>query len=438
MNTAQKIRIMPDGEQEVVLRKACGTSRYTYNWGLSRWKELKSQGQEKVFKNDLKKEWNQIKPEWVYEVPKDANQQPFTNLYNAFSRYYIDKKSGKNKVGFPTKKKKGHHDSFYVSNDKAHVTNNHIKLPKIGRVKMVEQLRYRKKDTKILSYTVSRQGIHWYVSLNMEVRDKAIKRDSKPNIIGIDVGLKTFAVTSKGEKFESPKPLKKYQKKLKRLQRQLSRKKKRSRNRLLAIKKVAKLHSRITNTRKDFLHKLSHKICSENKLIVIENLNIKGMLKNHKLALNISDAGWSEFSRQLGYKAKKFNSVLIKADRWFASTKTCSNCGCVKDHIGLDERVYLCDECAFVEDRDINSSTNLLAWGLMELIPGASGKFTPVEIVALAHQFIDETTTINEALGDLPSGDDPDSHPFITWLRNKVDSFMESSKKNEYTFLHFS
>lgn len=434
--SAQKIRILPNEDQLVVFRKACGTSRYTYNWALTRWQEYKASGVEKVYKNDLKKEWNEIKPTWVYESPKDANQQPINQLYNALGRYF------KRTSGFPKKKKKGKsRDSFYVSNDKAHITNRHIKLPLVGRVQMVEPLRYNRKKLKVMSYTVSREAEKWYVSVSFEIDDSLLNKISGYGVVGIDVGLKTFAATSNSENFEAPKPLFKQKKKLKRLQRSLSRKKKRSANRQRAKKKVARLHARIANIRKDFLHKLSHSICSKNKLIVVEDLNIKGMLKNHKLAGHIADAGWGEFSRQLSYKAKRFDSILIKTSMWFPSTKTCSRCGCVKDTISLKDRIYVCAECGHSIDRDLNAAINLLAYALFELIPSASGKFTPMEIVDIAQRETAVLTTVDEvswkSSSPLGEVEDRDSHWFIQWLRNKVEIEI-STMKDVNTYVHLS
>jgi putative transposase len=317
-------------------------------------------------------------------------------LYSGFSRYY------KGNGGFPKYKRKGKSkDSFYVSNDKAKLIDNVIKLPKVGLVPLAENFRYTHSSTKIMSYTVSREANKWYVSISVEINKDVISKPCKDGIIGIDVGLKTFITDSNNQTHKSPKPLKKHQKKLKKVQRALSRKKRNSKNRVKARVKVARVHTRIKNIRSHFLHNLTTMICKKNKLIVIEDLNIKGMLKNHKLAFHISDAAWGEFKRQLEYKSQRSGSKLIKADRFFPSSKTCSHCGYVKDKLELSEREFICEECGCTEDRDFNASTNLLAWGIITLIPQAIGKFTPVEIVALAQKPVSEPNTINEALDQI-------------------------------------
>jgi putative transposase len=393
---SHKIRMKPTPDQELVLIRACGISRYTYNWALARWKQLKSEGVEKVTRNELKKEWNQVKPDWVYDAPKDANQQPFTDLYNGFSRYY------KNGSGFPKfKSKNKSRDSFYVSNDKAKLVGSHsIRLPKVGRVQLCEPLRWKHKDVKIMSYTISRSANQWFVSISVQIDSDKVSTQSPNNMIGLDLGIKEFIVDSNDEHIISPKPLKKHKKKLAKLQRKLSRTKKDSKNREKRKRSVAKQHLRISNIRKDFLHKLSNKITKENRIIVTEDLNVKGMLKNHKLAFHIQDASWYEFTRQIEYKSKRTNSIYLKVDRFFPSTKTCSECGAIKESMNLSEREYTCHECGTVKDRDHNAAINILAMGLINLIPGASGKYTPVEIVSLVESALTQLNTIDETFED--------------------------------------
>lgn len=424
MIIGQKILLYPSPEQAKVFDMSFGVSRYTYNWALSRWQEKKAAGVKTVKMNDLKKEWNQVKPDWVYKCPKDANQQPFTDLSTALKNYFTSKKNGSTNFKFPKKKKKGKcRDSFYVSNDRAHITNNHIKLPLVGKVRIADRLRFKKKQVKILSFTVSRTADKYYVSVNYEIPDALGVTKSKSGIVGIDVGLKTFAVESNGHYEHSPRPLKKHQRKLVKLQRKLSRASKGSIRRKKTKIKLAKKHARITNIRKDHLHKYSRKVVNDNAIIVLEDLNIRGMLKNHKLARAISDSSWSEFNRMVDYKSKRSGSIILKSDRWLPSSKMCSECGAVKHTIGLHEREYICEECGCVMDRDHNASVNILADGLLQLIPSASGKFTSVEIVALVHSAMNELTAVNET--SLRSSDGRwDSQALVDWLRNKVGSVI--------------
>lgn len=421
MILGQKILLYPSPEQVRVFNKSFGVSRYAYNWALTKWKEQKALGIKSVKMNDLKKEWNQIKPDWVYDCPKDANQRPFADLSTALKNYFTSKNAGNKNFKFPRKKKRGKcRDSFYVSNDRAHITNNHIKLPLVGRVKLAEGLRFKKKHCRILSYTVSRTADKYYVSVNYEIPDALGCTKSESGMVGIDLGLKTFAVESSGHEESSPRALKKHQQKLVRLQRKLSRASKGSIRRKKTKMKLAKQHARISNIRKDHLHKYSRKIVNENAIIVFEDLNIRGMLKNHKLARAIADSSWSELVRMTTYKAMKSGSIVLKADRFFPSSKLCSECGALKHHIGLDEREYICEECGCIIDRDLNASINILAYGLFQLIPSASGKFTSVEIVALAQRAIGELTMVNEAF--LRSEDGRwNSEALVASLRNKVE-----------------
>ena len=413
--------LYPTPEQVLVFNKSFGVKRYSYNWALTKWQEQKALGTKAVSMNDLKKEWNKIKPKWVYDSPKDANQQPFADVRTALKNYFEGKKNGSSHFKFPKKKKKGKcRDSFYVSNDKAHITNNHIKLPLVGRVKLAEGLRFRKKSTKILSYTVSRTADKYYVSINYEIPDALGETQSGSGLVGIDLGLKTFAVESNGHEESSPRPLKKHQQKLKRIQRKFSRATRGSIRKKKAKMKLARQHARIANIRKDHLHKYSRQVVNANAIIVLEDLHINEMLKNHKLARAIADSSWGEFKRMLVYKAKMSGSLVLIADRWFPSSKICSQCNALKPHLGLDEREYICEECGCILDRDLNASINILAYGLFELIPSASGKFTSVEIVALAQRAIDEITTINEAFLRSENGR-WNSASLVDALRNKVE-----------------
>ena len=423
MILGQKILLYPTPEQALVFNKSFGVKRYAYNWALSEWKKQKANGVKTVKMNDLKKEWNKVKPEWVYDCPKDANQQPFADVSTALKNYFEAKKNGNKHFKFPRKKHKGKSkDSFYVSNDQAHITNNHIKLPLIGRVRLAEGLRFKKKHTRILSFTVSRTADKYYVSVNYEIPDALGATQSGSGMVGIDLGLKTFAVESNGHEEQSPRPLKKHQHKLVRLQRKLSRATKGSIRRNKTKMKLAKQHARITNIRKDHLHKYSRKVVNANAIIVLEDLNVNGLLKNHKLARSIADSSWSELIRMITYKSKRSGSIVLKADRWFSSSKLCSECGALKPKLGLDEREYICEECGCIKDRDHNASINILAHGLFQLIPSASGKFTSVEIVALAQRAIAELTMVSETFLRSEKGQ-WNSASLVDALRNKVTLF---------------
>ncbi|MDP2652046.1 MAG: RNA-guided endonuclease TnpB family protein [bacterium] len=351
MNLAHKIRLNPTVKQLEYFNRACGTSRFVWNTALAEWKRQYEAG-EKPKAATLKKQFNQSKYElypWLKDIHRDAHSQPFANLDKAFKRFF--KKQGRH----PQFKRKGEHDSFYVANDQMKVVKNRVRLPKIGWVRMREELRF---NGKIMSATVSRSADQWFISVNVDVQDYRLPRKAN-GIVGIDLGLKTAATLSNGTTFESPKPLKNNLEKLAREQRRLSRKQKGSNNRQKQKIKVARVYLKIRNLRQDFIHKLTTKICSENQAVVIEDLCVKGMMKNRKLSRATSDLGYYEIRRQLTYKSEIYDTTLVVANRWFPSSKTCSQCGNVKSKLSLSERAHICDVCGFTLDRDVNAAINL-------------------------------------------------------------------------------
>jgi putative transposase len=286
------------------------------------------------------------------EVTKTAPQQALKNLGTAFERFF--KKLG----GYPKRKKRGNRDSFRAENGPRSKVGSAVKtegryvvFPKIGRVKMAEAVRF---SGRIMEVTVSREADRWFASF---VVDTEHVPQHGEKVIGVDLGVKDAAVLSTGERFPGPKPLRKRLRKLKRLSRQHSRKVKGSRNRKKSAMRLARLHRRIKNIRKDFLHKVTSHIVSKAKTVVIEDLNVKGMLANHCLARAISDIGFWEFRRQMEYKTEMNEVALIVANRWFPSTKLCRKCGTLND-LSLAERTYRCD-CGHEEDRDLNAARNL-------------------------------------------------------------------------------
>ena len=350
---SHKIRLDPTEAQIVQFRKACGCARFAWNWALARWNEKYAAG-EKCSGRSLDKEFNAIKGElypWTYESPKNASAQPFRNLHAAFQRFF--KKTAK----YPKFKSKGkNHDSFYVQNDRLRINNKTCKLPLIGEVRMREELRL---SGKIMSGVVSRTADQWYLSVTVEIDElpRTVKKTDK--VVGIDLGLKETVVTNDGDIFKAPKPLKKYGKLLSRRSRQHSRKVKGSNNKYKSQMKLAKLHAKIANIRKDFTHKATSKLIDENQVIGLEDLNVAGMMKNHCLAKAISDVSWYEIRRQLEYKAKLYGREVRLAGRFFPSSKTCSKCGSVKKKLELSERVFKCGDCGYTIDRDLNAAINI-------------------------------------------------------------------------------
>jgi putative transposase len=351
---AHRIELCPNNAQEGYFRRAAGTARFAWNWALGEWNRRREAG-EKVSEGLLRKLLNEKKGKdfpWMAEVTKRAPQQAIQNLGTAFDRFF--KKLG----AYPKFKKRGEHDSFRAEDGPKSKTGSAVKaegryvvLPKIGRIKMTEAVRF---PGRIMEVVVSREADRWFASFVVET-EHVPQHGEK--VIGVDLGVKDAVVLSTGERFPGPKPLRKRLRKLKRLSRQHSRKVKGSRNRRKSAMRLARLHRRIKNTRKDFLHKVTTHIVSRAKTVVVEDLNVKGMLSNRKLSRAISDIGFGEFRRQLDYKAELNEVALIVANRWFPSTKLCRKCGTLND-LSLAERTYRCD-CGHEEDRHLNAARNL-------------------------------------------------------------------------------
>lgn len=365
MLISHRIALDPNDRQVTYFARACGTARFAYNWALAEW-----QRQYQARKDDptlpvpseaaLRRQLNAIKAEqfpWMADVTKNAPQQAIKNLGSAFKRFF----AGQGK--YPRFKKKGVHDSFRADPgpDKNHpnavdVTAKRIKLPVIGWVRMREPLRF---SGKVMSAVVSRAADRWFVSLTVEIEHQAPVRETQA-AGGVDLGVKALATISDGSTFDGPKALRSNLARLKRQSRALSRKVKGSANRRKAKAKLARLHARIGNIRADGLHKLTTILVSRFALLGIEDLNVRGMMANDRLALSIADMGFYEFRRQLEYKAAMAGTRIVVADRWYASSKTCSDCGSMIDALPLSVREWDCQACGSHHDRDLNAARNLM------------------------------------------------------------------------------
>jgi len=356
---SHKIQIKnPTFKQEQYFRQACGTSRFAYNWGLEEWqKQYKAGNKPTAFK--IKNIFNAIKPAsfpWVFNVTKCAPEQAFANLGSAFKRFF----NGQSQ--YPKFKKKGERDSFYLSNDQFKVFENQVRIPKLGWVKLTESLRF---SGKILSATVTLAADKWFISFQVQMEKSPLKvSQNQADVVGVDLGIKNLATLSNGLIIEGSKPLKKLSRKLGRMQRHLAKCTKSSKRYLRQKMKIARLHYHIRCIRQEGLHKLTHHLCQDFKVICLEDLNVKGMIKNHKLAKAISDTGFYEFKRQLEYKSTLFGNWVSIVDRWFPSSKTCSNCGHKKRELKLSQRVYHCERCDFKIDRDLNAAINIEREGI--------------------------------------------------------------------------
>lgn len=370
MIKAHKIKLKPTKSQERLLRQSCGVARFAFNWALNKWQDDYKNGI-KQSAYSLIKHLNSIKRTefpWMQETSKTCSQYAIHNVEAAY------KKMWKEKSGYPKFKKRGVKDSFVAVENKQcfKQKDKKIWIPRIGWIKCFEDLRF---EGKVNNVTVKRIANMWFAVVNIEVQKSAstLKQSLGENqaIVGVDFGIKSMMVLSDGTFIENPKALKNNLKSLKRLQRSLSRKVKGSNNRRKAQVIVARKHYRISCIRSNAIHQATTAIVKKYDTIVIEDLNVKGMVKNHKLAQAISDVSFSEIRRQLAYKCLWFGKELVVADRWFASSKICSCCGNKKEVLKLSERTYQCESCGFEIDRDLNAAKNLASLGTTQKSGGS-------------------------------------------------------------------
>ncbi len=357
-----KTELKLNNHQRTQCAKHCGAARFAYNWGLNQKQQAYQQTGKSPSAIDLHKQLNQLKQtelSWMYEVSKCEPQEALRDLDKAFANFFRRVKQGEKEVGFPKFKSRNRGLGSFRLTGVIKVFDNSIQFPRLGKLYLNESGYIPTSVVKILSATVSEKAGRWFVSVQIE-QEVADPAPNNGEVIGIDLGIKTMAVCSNGLMFDNPKPLVACNERLLRWQKRLSRRVKGSQNRKKAQRKVAKLHAQIANVRADSLHKTTSTIIAQKpKVIVIEDLNVSGMVKNHKLARAISDVGMSEFRRQIEYKADWQGIEMVVADRWFPSSKTCSQCGTVKPELALSERTYTCEVCGLSIDRDLNAAINL-------------------------------------------------------------------------------
>jgi putative transposase len=378
MIKAHKIRLHPTPEQEIYFAKAAGTARFTFNWALAEWKR-QYEAEEKPSAFSLKKQFHAIRREqfpWSYEVSKSVIEGAFIDVAAAFKHFFEGLKTGK-KRGYPRfKSKKRSKQAFYLANDRFEVGDHGVEISKLGRVNSAEKLRF---SGKILSARISKTASWWFISITVELPDEPPVPHTKPSV-GIDVGINRLATLSGGKQFENQKPLRTLLKQLRAANKKLSRCVKGSANWQKAKKKLSRLHYRIACIRDDLLHKLTTEVACTFGLVGIENLHVKGLIQNRKLALSFSDAALGKLLRLLESKVAHAGGTVVKVDRFFPSSQLCHQCGWRWHAITLADRVFVCQNptCGWCGDRDYNAAVNIWHEALRLIGVALSDEVVPV------------------------------------------------------------
>jgi len=364
---AYKFRFCPTPEQEQILARTFGCARFAYNHMLRLRTDAWFKEQKRVGYHETSAALTLLKKEpefdWLNEVSSVPLQQALRHLNTAFLNFFAKR------AGYPSFKRKDGPQAAEYTTSAFRLDSKSLRLAKMDAPLAIRWSRTLPKAAKVTTVTVSKDAAgRYFVSLLCD--DVVQPRPEAAGKVGIDLGLTHFAILSTGEKVAATNTFRKNEDKLAKLQRRLAKKQKGSKNRAKARLKVARVHAGITDTRRDFLHKLSTRLIDENQVIAIETLAVSNMQKNHCLAKSISDAGWSEFVRQLEYKARWYGRTLIGIDRWFPSSKRCSDCGHTVPKMPLNVREWVCPECGSVHDRDVNAARNVLTAGLAGLVCG--------------------------------------------------------------------
>jgi putative transposase len=356
---AFRYELNPTPQQREALARHARVARWAWNWGLAVRTKAWRRRQETLNAIGLHRLLNRLKKTprfvWLYEVSKCAPQEALRDLDRAFTNFWQGRRDGR-PVGHPKFKKRGRCPDRFRLTGSIHVRPDGIVLPRLGLIATKEAT--GKFRGRILSATCRREADRWYCALTV----KAERPDPTPvtgPIVGIDLGLTTFAVCSDGTHIQHPRALANSLRTMRRRSRAVTRKQRDSRNRSKAVLALARAHRRVRNQRLDAMHKTTTMLAKTKSAIVAEDLHVAGMLRNRRLARSIADASWGEFHRQLAYKSAWYGSRLVVADRWYPSSKTCSRCGLVKAELPLSQRLFRCDGCGLVLDRDLNAARNL-------------------------------------------------------------------------------
>ncbi|HEV8192037.1 MAG TPA: RNA-guided endonuclease TnpB family protein [Ktedonobacterales bacterium] len=361
---AYKTELSLNNKQVTACKRHAGAARWAYNWGLARKQESYRATGKSPTAIELHRQLNTLKQTdvpWMYAVSKCAPQEALRNLDNAFAHFFRRvtlKQQGKlrGKIGYPMRKTRKRGLGGFRLTGSIAVFPDSIQLPRLGRLRLKER-GYLPTNAKVLSATLSEQAGHWYVSVLVE-REHVVPVNSGP-VVGVDLGVKLLATLSDGALEPNPHYLKHCLKTIRRLQRAVACKCKGSHNRRKAVRKLATLHRRVAQQRANTLHQLTSRLAKTKSVVVIEDRNVSGMLKQHHLAQAIGDVGWGEFRRQLTYKAAWYGSRVVVVSRWEPSSKTCSACGWADDELTLANRTFCCEQCGQILDRDLNAAINL-------------------------------------------------------------------------------
>ena len=358
---AYRFRFVPTPEQELILARTVGCARFAYNHMLRLRTDAWMQRQERVGYHETSAALTALKKTlehaWLNEVSSVPVQQALRHLQTAFTNFFAKR------ARYPQFKRKDGPQSAEYTTSAFKWDGKSLKLAKMDEPLAIRWSRAIPKAAKVTTVTVSLDAAgRYFVSLLCD--DAVAAKAAVDGKVGIDLGLTHFAILSTGEKVAAPNTFRKNEAKLAKLQRRLSKKTKGSNRRKKAKLRVAKLHAKIADSRRDFLHKLSTRLINENQVIAVESLSVSNMQKNRCLSKSIADASWSEFLRQLEYKAKWYGRELVGIDRWHPSSKRCSDCGYTMPKMPLNVRQWTCPECGSIHDRDVNAARNVLAAGL--------------------------------------------------------------------------
>ena len=355
-----KIRLYPNKDQEKLLIKTVGIARFAYNWGISMCRDAYEKGTSLVSAYALRREWTTNHPKWAEEVAPSCIYRSFMHVEAAYKAFFRRRDGNA-----PRFHKKGRHDSFHVANDKAVIKGSRIRIPGIGYIRMAEQLRYT--DATIKSYTIKLKNGIWFVMVHCTLPD--IHRVTPLTIVGVDVGIKTWAVSSDGTSCTIPDTLLSLTNRQKKAQHDHAKKQQGSRRCHKCYNRLSKINRKIHNIKLDTIHKFTATIAKNHGVVVVEDLSVKDMQtsKIKGIRKGVTNSMMSEILRQLKYKCN--HTVVV--DRYFPSSKTCSNCGNVKDDLTLSDRTYHCPSCGHTMDRDMNAAVNLRNEGLKIIYAGS-------------------------------------------------------------------